>query len=402
VDNPPYPFFLVCGNGATSGPNFTYAGTASGPYPGPFAESGTIAYNPTTVNDEYQFGEGPVTSFTTSFTIDSPNAVVTGSETLIPTGAPAVCWESAGGGGVDIGWCDGYGDNPGPPVCPIETDYTATIVTRSGTYQDRGTSSVELGESIGLGQYWNALLKDAFTSVPPALTLSNLAATVSGSTVNVSVDTSPAIVNVTLEEAGRKLAPDTTPVNGVASWTVTLPPGTHTLEVEGFNSPPGQPGKHSTVLTTSVVTSTPPPPPPPNPPTPPATSVSPPSSPAVATSPVAVVNVAEIKARLLDHLVPSAAKLAVLLKNGRYTYSFNTLSAGKITIDWYLVNEHVLVATGHASFSEAGLVKFRMKLTAHGRQILRATKSVKLIAKANYTPTGQPTIVATKGFTFRR
>ena len=320
VDNAPYPFFLVCGNGDTSGPYFSFDGTASGPYPGTFTESGTIDYDPTVFNDEYSFGEGPVTGFSTNFAILSPNGDVTGSETLIPTGAPAACWESAGGGGVVIGSCNPF-IGPSTP-CPIKTEYTVTIVTSTGTYRDHGTSSATLDQSFGLGQYWSADLADAFQSAPSTLTLTNPQATVNGTAVTVSVDCSPKIVNVTLEQDGVKIAPDTSPVNGVASWTVTLPPGTHTLSVEGWNSPSGQPGQHSAVLATTVVIGSsppppPPPPPPPSPSTPPATTVSPASSPGVATSPVAVLNVAEIKARRLDHLVPSAAKLAGLLKNGR-------------------------------------------------------------------------------------
>ena len=243
---------------------------------------------------------------------------------------------------------------------------------------------------------------------PPSLTLSNLTATVNGSLVNVSVHTSPAIVNVTLEEKGSKIAPDDTPVNGVASWTVTLPPGTHTLAVQGWNSPSGTPGQHSGILATTVVIASsppppPPPPPPPTPPSPPSTS-SPPQSVVITTSPVTVVivNVANVKARLIQHLVPSGTRRAGLLKNGRYTYSFNMPSAGRLVINWYRANTHALVASGHAAFSKAGLVKVTMKLTATGRRMLKATRSLKLTAKATYTSADRPAVVVTKRFTVRR
>ena len=153
VGAPPYPFFLVCGNSPTSGPYFSFDGTANGPYPGTFTESGTIEYNPTVFNDEYYFGEGPVTGFSTNFAILSANGDVTGSETLIPTGAPAACWESAGGGGVEIGTCNPF-IGPSTP-CPIKTEYTVTIVTSTGTYQDHGTSSVTLDEGIGDQVDWD-------------------------------------------------------------------------------------------------------------------------------------------------------------------------------------------------------------------------------------------------------
>lgn len=108
-------------------------------------------------------------------------------------------------------------------------------------------------------------------SPPPpveTMTLSDLAATVIGATVTVSVDCTSDVVNVTLQEDGKTWEADATPVNGVASWTVTdLAAGAHTLAVQGYNVPSGDPqgvpGKMTAVLTTTVtIAGTTPPPPP--------------------------------------------------------------------------------------------------------------------------------------------
>jgi hypothetical protein len=389
-----FPFILgQCGNwNPYSVPSsFDISGQASGPFPGWFEETGSVSYNSS--DDSNAWGQGPVLTFTSTFTITGPNGYVTatGSTGLVPSTAElAVCGGSAGGGGVNIG--------------PFLTKYTATITNPDGsTTVDSGQSYVTLSQWVGLGEYWEASLIQSFFATPPPppppLTLSDLTATVNGSTVNVSVDTSPAIVNVTLEENGAKVAPDDTPVNGVASWTLTdVPPGAHTLAVQGWDSPSGQPGDHSGVQTFLVVV--------PQPPSPPRSggSSSASSSVVVTTSPVVVVvvNLTEIKARLIEDLVPSAAKLAGLLKSGRYTYSLNTPSAGQIMINWYRANKHALVASGHVSFSKAGPVKVTMKLTATGRRMLEANKSLKLIANGTYTPTGRAALVVTKRFTFTR
>ncbi len=139
-NGPPWPFVLgACGNAVSYGPNFRFYGTAIGPYPGSFSETGTVSYN---VNDySNTWGQGPVTSFSGAFTITSPTGSVTvsGTATLVHSGAPlAVCFGGAGGGGITIG--------------QILTKYKATITTPTGTYRDHGTSYVTLYQSIALGE----------------------------------------------------------------------------------------------------------------------------------------------------------------------------------------------------------------------------------------------------------
>lgn len=215
-----------------------------------------------------------------------------------------------------------------------------------------------------------------------------------------------------------KVAPDTTPVNGVASWAVTnLAPGSHALSVQGWDSPSGTPGNHSGVWTTTVVVPPPPVPPPPPvlpPPPPPSYPPAPPSSgssPGLPTPPHVPATLpaqikpsaAQIARRLYSQLVVSgnASKIAAVLKHDGYTLSFNALTAGRVVIAWYDA-KGAEVAIGKARFSTAGSVKVTIKLTAHGKRMLKAHKRLKLTAKDTYTPTGESAVSATRAFTLRR
>jgi Bacterial Ig-like domain (group 3)/PKD domain len=103
-------------------------------------------------------------------------------------------------------------------------------------------------------------------------------------------------------------------------------------------------------------------------------------------------NPTQVKAALSKVLAPSgkAAKLKAILKTGGYSFSFTAPSAGKLVIDWFTTvkGKQVLVASASAEFHAAGKTKVRLKLTSKGRELLKAHKSVKITAKATFTPTG--------------
>jgi hypothetical protein len=95
-------------------PNFSLSGTASGPYPGSFMESGTWA---------------PLdSSFTTTFTITSGTTTITGAKTF-SRGTPGLS------GFFDCGADPTTMDVSGIP-------YTATIQTPNGSFHDEGVSTV--------------------------------------------------------------------------------------------------------------------------------------------------------------------------------------------------------------------------------------------------------------------
>ena len=109
-------------------PTYSVSGTAAGPYPGSFAETGTIL--------------GPTGPLTASFTIASAGTIVTGSSKTQGLRWSASCGPAFGGS---------YHD---PAAL-----YTATIYTPTGTYHDEGTSSVDV-TITGL----TATLTESFTS----------------------------------------------------------------------------------------------------------------------------------------------------------------------------------------------------------------------------------------------
>jgi hypothetical protein len=122
---------------------------------------------------------------------------------------------------------------------------------------------------------------------------------------------------------------------------------------------------------------------------------------------------AQIKADLVKQLSPAgkAAKIGALLKKGGFTFRFRTLTGGRLKIAWYATakaqrgkakGKPVLVAIGKATFSKAGVVKFTIKLTGTGRRMLKAARSVRLIADGIYRPTSNSAVTATKKFTLRR
>ncbi len=176
-----------------------------------------------------------------------------------------------------------------------------------------------------------------------------------------------------------------------------------TIRVEEWAADNGGIGGPATSAATGVIQASPTPPSPP-----PSSSVS-----GVTTS-VPQASPAQIKARVLKELVPSgeAARIAALLKKGGYTLVFNALGAGRLLINWYYLPKGatisratakpVLIASGSASFSGPGMVKLTIKLTATGKRMLKATKSMKLTAKGTYTPPGNPAVVANKTFTLGR
>jgi len=124
----------------------------------------------------------------------------------------------------------------------------------------------------------------------------------------------------------------------------------------------------------------------------------------------ATISSAQLKASLAGQLVPTgkAAKLAGLLKNGGLTMNFTALEAGQVVVGWYSVPagaklathskaKSVLVASGKLTFSGAGTGRFKIRLTAAGRRLLKHAKQVKLEAKGTFTPTHEAPISAIVG-----
>jgi hypothetical protein len=113
---------------------YSLSGTASGPYPGTFTESGTGSWNSTSTK----------WTFTVKFTINSAVGKVTGTKTYSSGGAAGSC--TPVGSGV-------YREFFELIYSPGLT-YTAQIQTSSGTFTDQGVSRGELCATSVCRQNW--------------------------------------------------------------------------------------------------------------------------------------------------------------------------------------------------------------------------------------------------------
>jgi hypothetical protein len=145
-------------------------------------------------------------------------------------------------------------------------------------------------------------------------------------------------------------------------------------------------------------------------PTPPTTSPSPPK-PATPPGP----SRAQVKAALAAVLSPrgAQARIAKLLHNAGYTFTFDAPSTGKLVIDWYYVTKpsrtsnhpkprKVLVASASQSIKKAGPVTVKVKLTPRGRSLLKHANRQRLTVQARFTPMGESTTTSSKIITLKR
>jgi hypothetical protein len=120
---------------------------------------------------------------------------------------------------------------------------------------------------------------------------------------------------------------------------------------------------------------------------------------------------AQLKALLASLLAPrgKSAKIGALLKHRGYAVSFVSLTAGRLSIAWYLVPKDahlsaakpVLAAVGKIGVPASGASKLTVKLSAKGRSLLAPGKPLKLTAKGVLAPSGRPSLSATRAFTLK-
>jgi len=142
------------------------------------------------------------------------------------------------------------------------------------------------------------------------------------------------------------------------------------------------------------------------------TTTSTPSTPNTGDPQGPVASPAAILAKLASQLTPMThgAHITSLLKHGSYSFSFTSLSAGKLEVAWYEVPKgaHVsstkskpkpiLVATVTVSFTSASKKTVKLRLTSVGRSLLKAHRSIKLTAKGVFTPSGGRPVTWLKTF----
>src|SRR3989440_11034216 len=186
-----------CNPNGTTTQSFHWSGVASGPYPGTFAEDGTLTIGPQTGIGAGRFGFqlGPVLTFDATFTIDSVAGSVTGTKHLTAPVSPnpfpivqdapypnntGMCTTFSGLSILGLDNASGFAIDARGTL-----HYEATITSPAGTTADRGLAFVEAVEvtsvsgiaSAGTGGAKEIFPPSDLTPAPPGVTLSPPAAT---------------------------------------------------------------------------------------------------------------------------------------------------------------------------------------------------------------------------------
>ena len=119
-------FQVTCNDDGTGTVTYEVTGTATGPYPGPFVETGTLTWAPATG----ALGKSDIASFEASFAIDSAVGLVEGTKTLLPNPNPMT---------ENSGFCDAYPESIArSSLFSAGTRWEATITTANAVYYDSG------------------------------------------------------------------------------------------------------------------------------------------------------------------------------------------------------------------------------------------------------------------------
>jgi hypothetical protein len=133
---------LVCSPRDVAQPatmTFSASGNATGTFPGPYNESGTIALGPEVQSD--QIGPyRPVLSFSATFTVTSGDTTISGTKTL--HGAPLN--PNGLGFAFNLGRCEDTVFFGASDYAQVLVDYQATIAQSSSSSCDSGTGEVVL------------------------------------------------------------------------------------------------------------------------------------------------------------------------------------------------------------------------------------------------------------------
>lgn len=135
---------------------------------------------------------------------------------------------------------------------------------------------------------------------------------------------------------------------------------------------------------------------------------------AVVGNPAPSARAAQLRALLRRALVPSGrrARIAALLQHGGYAFSLTALSAGRLTIGWYIVppgahlarvrRTPILIATATTSFAHAGAAPVKLRLTRRGRARLMGARKLRVTAQGTLTARGTNAVMADSAFVLTR
>ncbi len=118
---------------------------------------------------------------------------------------------------------------------------------------------------------------------------------------------------------------------------------------------------------------------------------------------------AQIKASVAKQLTPTGrtARIGAVLAHGGYTFSFKPPLGGTLIVTWYSASsgnsvKRKLLARGHADFLQGHTGRIKIVLTSTGRNTLARTTSLKVTAKATFTPIERVAVTTSRTFTLTR
>lgn len=119
--------------------------------------------------------------------------------------------------------------------------------------------------------------------------------------------------------------------------------------------------------------------------------------------------VTQLRAHLLGQLAPTgrASRIATLLKNNGYAYTFKAPTPGQISVSWYVSGAGVRhasapVATAGQSFVKHRVQTVHVRLTSGGKRLLRAARHIRLTAKGTLRTARGTVITTARAFTLNR
>ena len=141
------------------------------------------------------------------------------------------------------------------------------------------------------------------------------------------------------------------------------------------------------------------------------TPSAPPSAPALVAA--AKPTRSQLSTSLRSQLIPTgiAARLSRLAKRKSYSYRFNALESGKLTISWYYLPKGahisrkvkpVLFASGQLLFKGHEGKQLTIRLTKQGRGLIGHRAALELSAKGSFTPSGEKPLLAIEKFKLKR
>lgn len=163
----------VCDPSGTSTISYTTSGTASGPYPGTYTETGTVTIGPETLSVFVNgFQAGPVTSLDATFTINSTAGTVSGTKHLDPSAVvPGFCYDFTNRTLPDtVTTVSGTFREVIPSSTGYGLTYSATILTIAGSWIDSGISGVSFSQfhstaSSGTNPAQGDVFNEAYSSL---------------------------------------------------------------------------------------------------------------------------------------------------------------------------------------------------------------------------------------------